>query len=323
MTGRTPEQVEAARRMLRPFHRTGYPLFPLARGRKTPRDRGWQTRDYPPSAIVAWLEAGGNVGIRLRDVDLVLDVDPRNFAVDDDPLSRLSHAIGANLSNAPSVITGRGDGGRHIYFRKPADSRIVGKLPDYAGVDFRSQGSLVVGPGSRHPDTGRIYIVDDTTSPPIAEVREAPEALLALLARPEPAIPTGNSAGRISNEDLAVLLSALDVRQYGPGRYDAWIAISAACHDATAGGGMLEWLEWAEGDDAYASEADREANIATWQSFTAGRAGGVTFRTLLRAVADAGRRDLVAALGQDERFGDDDFAPSHSSFDDSDFDIGA
>ena len=296
MSGRTAEQIEAARQMLRPLHTAGYRLFPLARGRKSPRDKGWQTRNYSSHDIIAWLEAGGNIGIALQPDDLVIDIDVRHFPAGDDPFRRLCDAVSRDLNCAPTTISGRRDGGRHLFFKKSPTLRIRGRLPDFPGIDFKSSGGLIVAPGSRHPDTGRIYIVDDITSPPIAQVQQAPDALLALLARPEPAIPAGNSAGRISNEDLALLLSALDAVAFGPGEHDRWFALMAAAHDATGGHGLPEWLDWCAGDSRYANAEDEEATSRRWHSLSAGKAGGASYRTLLRAVVDAGRRDLVAAL---------------------------
>lgn len=291
--------------MLRPFAAAGYLLFPLSRGRKVPRDKGWRTKTYSSADLKRWMANGGNLGIRLRDVDLVLDVDPRNFRAGDDPLARLSALVGKDLDNAPTVMTGRGDGGRHLYFRKPAGLRIVGKLDDFPGIDFRSIGGLIVAPGSIHPDTGRPYIVDNVIAPPIGDIAEAPAALLDMLARPALLMRAGDGVGRISSDQLSQLLAALDPTDYGPGHHDRWFALMAACHDATAGHGLPEWLAWCAGDALYDNEADEAATTRRWESLTAGRDGGASYRTLLKAVADAGRADLVAALDDDTL--DEDF----------------
>lgn len=340
MQRRTEEELEAARLMLMPFARAGLTLFPVRADKKVPRDKGWQANPYTMRDIGEWLSQGGNVGVLLRDVDLVLDADPRNYMVGDDPIKRLSAAVGANLGAAPTTLSGRGDGGRHLFFRKPADLRIVGSLPDYPGLDFKTLGGFVMAPGSRHPVTGRVYEVEDVAAP-ITAVAEAPSMLLAMLAKPD-IVPSENVAGRISNENLALLLSALDPTRFRT--YDRWIALAAAAHDATNGGGIVEWLEWCAGDPAYADQLAWEANIRRWESFTAGRAGGATYRTLYKAVIDAGRRDLVIAVERDfdaksfadveadrqslltaieaadrSDFDDEDFRPDESGFDDRDF----
>lgn len=313
---------EVAKRQLRPFVRAGYALFPLAHGQKIPRDAGWRLKSYTFPQIGGWVRDGGNVGIRLRETDLVIDVDPRNFDPGDDPLARLCETVGVDLSIAPTVMTGRGDGGRHLYYRKPEHVRTVGKLSDFPGIDFRSAGALVVAPGSIHPDTGGTYLVNEVDAPPIGNVAEAPATLMDMLKRPERpnSIIPGDRVGKMTNEQLAELLAVLDPVDYGAGKHDEWFSLMAACHDATAGHGLLEWLEWCARDGLYNNSADEEATSRRWQSLTAGKDGGTSFRTLLRAVADVGRRDLVAALDSGLRaFIDDDFLASPPAFNDSDF----
>lgn len=262
---RTAEQVAEARQVLKAFARADYKLFPLKRGTKIPRDEGWQTKPYSLAGdIAAWVKGGGNIGVRLRDIDLVLDVDPRNFAPGDDPLRRLHQDVGVDVEDAPTVVTGRGDGGRHIYWRKPAGMRVVGKLEGYEGIDFRSAGMFVVAPGSVHPDTGGLYYMQEEPLPLISDVREAPDALLALIAREDNPIRIGGEgAGVMTNEQMAAMLAVLDPADYGRGRYDKWIALAAACHDATGGGGLIEFLAWCAGDPDYADEARRSAWLGT------------------------------------------------------------
>lgn len=299
MHARTHEELETARLMLKPFIRAGFELFPLAKGRKIPRDKGWQTADYAFVDIGRWLRQGGNVGVRLREVDLVLDIDPRRFALGDDPLLRLSRDIGATLIDAPTVLSGRGDGGRHIYFRKPAGMRIAGKLEGYEGIDVRTKGNLVVAPGSIHPDTGGIYEMDEL-SPPIGQVQPAPDALLAMLERRDG--PTGARAGAgvMTDEQLAAMLVVLDPTKFGAGHHDEWFKLMAACHDATGGHGLGVFLDWCARDEDYANAEHQEMTTRRWNSLKAGKTGGVTYRFLLRAVVDAGRPDLIAAFNADD-----------------------
>lgn len=89
-------------------------------GIRTPDPRfGKSTASTSPSGgkAKARLKAGANVGVRLRDTDLVIDVDPRHFAEGDDPVARLKADF--RLPDAPFVRTG--GGGRHHYYRKPVD----------------------------------------------------------------------------------------------------------------------------------------------------------------------------------------------------------
>ena len=288
--GRTPEEINAVRRMLAPFKQAGYELFPLARGQKIPRDKGWRTTSYGDGELKRWVQDGGNIGVRLRDTDLVLDVDPRNFPPGDDPFRRLCKDVDVALSVAPTVLSGRGDGGRHIYFLKPASVRIVGKLDAYPGIDFRSAGSLVVAPGSRHPDTGGAYVLDEIT-PPISEVRRAPDALLKLIARPDQHDAGERAAGVMTPEQMAVLLEALDPEDYSKGEYEKWFRLCAACHDATGGAGLPEFLGWCARDNVYNDEVSQARVERHWESCTAGKRGGAGYKHLLAEVSKAGRPD--------------------------------
>lgn len=52
------------------------------------------------------------MGVRLRPIDLVLDVDSRHFLDGDDPVARLASDLSVDLSDYPTCVTG--SGGRHI-----------------------------------------------------------------------------------------------------------------------------------------------------------------------------------------------------------------
>lgn len=147
----------------------GYTLIPL-RG-KIPIPTGWEKAgplDYPNAG-----NNGGNYGVALKAGDLVIDVDPRHFEEGDKPLARLVEAVGVPLS---SFAVKTGGGGLHIYFTKPPDIKVAHTLKEYPGLEFKSSGRQVVGPGSVHPDTGKEYTIAVD-----GEVRPAPEALLSLL----------------------------------------------------------------------------------------------------------------------------------------------
>lgn len=286
------EDVAEAVSALRSFVHAGYCAFPLKVRAKVPGHVGWRTRAYDRFDVAAWLRHGGNVGLRLRSTDLVIDDDPRNHRPGDDPLARLSAAVGVDLSAAPTVITG--GGGRHHFWRMPADVQIVSRLPDYSGLDFKSVGGFVVAVGSLHPETGQAYRLDPD-SPPIGAVAEAPGALIDLLRKPVHG-QRREAAGVLTDEQLMLLLDALDPTAYGEGKYEAWIRLAAAAHDATGGAGLEAFTAWCTRDPAYVDAA--ETIERHWESFTAGKAGGVTYRTLFKAVSDAGRPDLVARLGE-------------------------
>ena len=182
-TSATPK-IEA----IRAFNEAGYTLIPLCsltvphehfqRPCKTPGkipvERGWV--DTIPGAYHE-KNLPQNYGVALRAGDLIVDVDPRNFAPGDRPLARLVAAVGAELS---SYTVQTGGGGLHIYFKKSPDLAVVGALKGYPGIEFKSAGRQVVGPYSGH-QSGKEYV---TASGQIHNgIADAPAGLLALIKK--------------------------------------------------------------------------------------------------------------------------------------------
>lgn len=249
---------------------------------KAPLQSGWRRAPALADAeVAAHLGKGFNVGARLRDDQLVIDADPRNYAQGDDPLTRLTADF--DLPYAPKVETG--GGGWHIYLRKAEGVRVRDSLDEYPGIEFKSVGRQVVVPPSIHPN-GRGYVWDLLLGPDMA-VPNAPDALLDQLRRPPRAsvVPDGT----LTSEMLSKLLEGLDARDFDSN--DKWQPIAMACHHATAGDGIDVFLDWCATDPDY---ADRSAQVrARWESFSTDKAVAVSIRTLYKALHDAGRGDLV------------------------------
>jgi len=148
----TPPQQEDKRKTIADYSKAGYCLIPL-RG-KIPIESKWQ--ETPPGKYTAAQLIAVNYGVALKAGDLVLDVDPRNFTKGDKPLTRLIKDIGVPLGSTFTVRTG--GGGVHVYLRKPPDFAVCGDLsPKYQGIEIKSLGRQVVGPGSIHPESGKPY----------------------------------------------------------------------------------------------------------------------------------------------------------------------
>jgi hypothetical protein len=279
--------------MLDDFKLAGFVPFPLSitpgddatRG-KIPAHRGWVTKDY--SAFTD--PAGFNVGFRLKPDQLVIDVDPRNGG--DDSLARLCEAVGCDLRNAPTTITG-GDG-LHLFYTKPSDLAISMKLADFPGIEFKTHVGLVVAPGSMHFKSGKHYRVD-RSRPHICFITEAPAALLALLAKPERA-ERSSEAGQIDGDQLARLLAFIDATEYGVGKRAEWLALSAACHDATGGWGEEAWRDWCMSDPDFETVDAIESGEKLWESFKGGKPGGATIGTLFRAAQQGGGEAVVREI---------------------------
>lgn len=277
---------EATVTELQAFRDAGYTLMPLKSQSKVPSDAGWRTRDYSDFDFAKHLRDGGNLGVRLGPDDLVLDVDPRNGG--DESYKLLEWLIMGH--EPPMVMTG--GGGRHLYFKKPEAMTVRHKLDLYPGIDVKTEGGFVVAPGSVHPTTRRRYRLG-AASPPIASARRCPAILEDDLVVPDKP-SRGEASGGLSVEELRELLDVLDPRDYRA--YDEWLKLGAAVHDAVDGDdeGRDIWTAWCARDPRYASDTGQVE--AKWETFTAGREGGATRRTLLRAVADAGHPELVRAI---------------------------
>lgn len=120
--------------------------------------------------------AASNIGARVPDHLVVLDVDPRHGG--DSTIAALEAEHGL-LPETLEVLSGRGDGGRHLYFRRPPGELTAARLP---GIDLRTSNHYCVVPPSLHPETGEPYRWVRR------EVRSAPEWLVEVL-RPAPRRP--------------------------------------------------------------------------------------------------------------------------------------
>jgi hypothetical protein len=311
VTSNRPRRWSFEPAQLEGYRGAGYDLIPLnapdakdAKGRaigKAPL-KGW--RADPPISIedaadrLAW----ANVGVRLGDRDLVIDVDPRNFAEGDDPLRRLQDDLGIDLGpdRFPRVVTG--SGGLHIYMRMPEPALLVDTLDAYQGIEFKSLGRQVVAAGSCHPDCNRPYVFSD--APEALRLTdgapEAPKALVELCRRPEASFGA-SGPGDISPEQLGDMLGGLLPEDYrDPAR---WLELMMACHHATAGNGRDEFIEWSTGDPQYVGDAWIIGR--RWDSLHADDKGRrITERTLFKALIDAGREDLIPRATAEEDFTD-------------------
>lgn len=174
----------------------GWRVLPLHG--KTPRTaHGVKDATADPEQVARWWAGGArhNVGARVPGHLVVLDCDPRNGGT----LDVLEAANGGPLPVTLTVYSGRGDGGRHLYYRHPGGKLTQRLLP--AGVDVKTESGYCVLPPSIHPDTGRAYSWGDVPTP-----ATFPPGLLELVRPPAPApapFPASAPAGRGSRDRLA------------------------------------------------------------------------------------------------------------------------
>ena len=109
---------------------------------------------------------------------IILDLDPRNGG----SLEALETVTGP-LPETLTSWSGRGDGGRHLWFKKPAGKISTRQLPK--GVDLRKPGvHYVIIPPALHNETGQPYTWND-----VPFVAELPPQAVDALAPPQPTVP--------------------------------------------------------------------------------------------------------------------------------------
>ena len=135
---------------------------------------GWQKTEY--NAFLGVEDFPDNFGVCLQDDDLVIDVDPRNFAPGDKPHKRLAKDIDFDFKNTTIIETG--SGGLHMYLKKPKPYKVRRKHPDYRGIDFLSKGAFVIGAGSQNLVTKKFYKI---VKGEIGKPAPVPSALIDML----------------------------------------------------------------------------------------------------------------------------------------------
>lgn len=292
-----PKATDPKRAALAPLIDAGFELIPLNGVSKEPRNKDWTNRKYNPERVAAQSsKTGGNVGVRLRADQLVIDVDPRNggeAGFDDMCLD-----LGLDASEWPRVVTG--SGGSHYYLAKNPTVAVRNGIAQYPGVEFKSQGRQVVAPGSIHPDTGKPYL-HDKRSPGFADAPLAPDKLIELIAKPERVKTHGG--GEHTAEEVGKMLDLLDPQNFRD--HSEWLSLAMACHHASGGDAREEFLEWSARDPEYADA--RERNEGRWDSFDAATKTGITVGTLYKFLIDAGHEDAIPRTPAEEDFDDEKF----------------
>jgi hypothetical protein len=190
------------------FAVNGWEIFPLGRG-KVPRIRSAHPDDSRErqeckgrcgrdghgvhdattdiATICRWWAIeyrGANIGGRVPKGLFVLDLDPRKpgHAA---AMTKLTADHGT-LPHTLTTISGRRDGGRHLFYRRPPGKlSIAGLGAEFAtaaepGIDIKDRGGLIVLPPSTHKDTGKPYIAVD------AAIAALPTSLIEKISVPEP-----------------------------------------------------------------------------------------------------------------------------------------
>lgn len=155
----------------------GFRVFPVLPGDKVPpKDLRWKDEaTTDPAKIRAWwsFEPRYNFGVAAGNGTLILDVDA----------GKNGYAALLDLDLVPTLTVKSPGGGEHQYFNGPDVANSVDRIAP--GLDIRSAGGYVIGPGSFFADpggkkgyTGEWRVVSDV--PPA----DAPESLVLLAGTP-------------------------------------------------------------------------------------------------------------------------------------------
>lgn len=133
--------------------------------------------------VTAWWSSSpnANIGGRVPESVFVVDVDPRHNGLS--TLAQLELEHGA-LPITRTAMSGRGDGGRHLYWQDPGGEVTSTRLGD--GLDVKTPAGYCVLPPSIHPDSGARYAWTD----PAAPIAAPPEWLVELLRAAPVEVPT-------------------------------------------------------------------------------------------------------------------------------------
>lgn len=169
-------------------------------------ERWWH--EYPDAII----------GCRIPENVIVLDVDPRHGG---DGTWAALEARRGQITTGRIHASGRGDGGRHYWFKRPADIRLSSKrLDDWArancvgeeqinpktgkagwsaGIDIlRHEHRYSILPPSPHPDTGKPYTWIEQGEP-----AEMPKWLVHLITKPDEPAPTEKPSAPYEGDSIA------------------------------------------------------------------------------------------------------------------------
>jgi len=221
-----PETPDTMGEAAMEYSRTGWnihPCIPAGPKAKAPYlPHGFKQASADADVIRKWWQQWPNalIGLAIPPHLIVLDIDPRHGG----SMAILADALGlATMPRTLAVISGRDDGGLHLYYRNPNYGRTDAprfKPEPAPGVDMREGGKhYVIAPPSLHPETGKPY---RWITYPIAEL---PASAAARLRVPKPkqqpaTLPRFNNAGRTEKTNTVINTMIRECAALQPGQRD-------------------------------------------------------------------------------------------------------
>jgi len=214
----------------------GWAVIPLEG--KTPTTgatpRGVKDASRDPERVRAMF---GRAGTRATGYGIATGKASGLIVADVDGPDALAEAKRLGLTSGHVVRTGRDRDGWHLYFTVPPGAVVKTRVLA-PGLELKAEGAYVVGAGSSHPDTGRLYRAVRAGRP-----SPAPAWLLELLSTPK-SPPTAGRGNRTPTGPDSIDLAGplpLDPGPIPEGRRN-WTLYRLACSMRARGAGEAEIL---------------------------------------------------------------------------------
>lgn len=300
----------SSRKTIENFLKFGKNLIPLNRAHgKRPLHSDWPNRKYTKKEIIRYAEKGFNIGYRIGDRQLVIDIDPRNNGKEG--LAQLRedfklHKIDNIFAQYPTVKTG--GNGYHIYMRLRSNHVIDPDFPKkrlkiretvdrYPGVEFKVLGRQVVIPGSIHPETKKRYRF--LKQSPYKKREDYIPIWLIRALQVRPTFERYHNQ-KLTNKELKFILDQLPVTEYETN--ELWFPILAASFHSTRGKGLQIFTKWSIQDPRYADQAETVSN--RWNSLQSRTPNPRTVGTLFRELFKHGG-ELPGTLSIEDEFAEE------------------
>ncbi len=174
-------------------------LFPCVGYSKVPARKGFLDLPFDPE----FMPEDHNYGVLLRQRFLVIDCDPRAYADNDKPLTRMLAALGLPADLFKQTFTVKTPrGGYHIYFSKPENVSVVNSLKEFPGLEFKTK--FIMACGSYIDKTEKGEEIDKQYTAVYgtpAGILKAPQILLALLLKKD--MPAATLDGNVVPDNEA------------------------------------------------------------------------------------------------------------------------
>ena len=164
-------------------------VFPCRPKSKEPATKnGFKDSSTDTSQINAWWDRNPQYNVAIRTGKesgiFVVDVDdkPEKGKYGSNTLALLEEEYG---ELPVTIYQNTGGGGSQYFFRYPENVNYIPSRNDHLGngVDIKADGGYIIAPPSIHPDTGKAYEWEMSSTPWDQEIADPPEWLLEKVVR--------------------------------------------------------------------------------------------------------------------------------------------